>query len=100
VRTGHTDVYVTIGKIEGRVAEVFAHVRPEGEEKTDPCETAYMEALSRCISKGLQYGIPVEEFISQLQNIQCIPALEATKGRFVKSPADAIARVLEEEKKS
>ena len=72
--------------------EVFASLGKSGS-----CSKCQMEAITRCISTGLQYGVPLDNFVKQLQGISCPqPSFNGGKdGRTLSCP-DAIARVLEE----
>jgi ribonucleoside-diphosphate reductase alpha chain len=90
-QTGHTTLYVTVAKHEGRIMGVLAKV-----SDNDPCEAGYLQALCRAISVGLRRGIPPEVYIEQLQGIRCVPATSPTRERFVGSPADGIALVLKD----
>ena len=88
--TGHGTLYVTITyKRKKKPFEVFIQVG-----KSDPCEKAYSEALARCISIGLRYGIPAIEFVEQLRGLTCEPVSDPARGTFIKSPADALAVVM------
>jgi hypothetical protein len=89
VRTGHTTMFVTVTYWNGEPYEVFTKVRG-----SDSCEQGYLEALTRSISLGLQAGVPVEEYIEHLGGIACVPSTDQDNGGFVKSPADAISKVL------
>ncbi len=81
VRTGHSNQFITIGYLkEKKPFEIFVNIG-----KSDPCESAYLEALARSIA---------EEYIDQLANIECVPGWH--EGNLIKSPADAIARALKE----
>jgi len=67
--------------------------------KSQACQNAWIEAVSRLISLALQNGADVEDVIEQLQGIRCqaagIPF--GGKGKAVLSCPDAIARTLKEE---
>lgn len=92
LRTGHHTMYVTIGYLKERLPfEIFTQVG-----HADPCEHAYLEAVSRCISIALQYGVPAEEFVDQLRGIRCVPGTDPVRQRFISSPADGIAVALNE----
>jgi ribonucleoside-diphosphate reductase alpha chain len=86
--TGHGTLFVTIGyKMPHKPFEVIARIG-----KVGGCDSAWMEALTRCVSIGIQCGVPVHEFIDQLQGITC----DAGDDGFPSSPADGLARVLQE----
>ena len=88
--TGCGHLYVTVGKDNGRIIELFATLGKAGS-----CATAHNEALTRAISLGLKYDIPLEEYIKELENIQC-PSPTWVDGEQVTSCADAIAKVLKQ----
>jgi len=91
IETGCGHLYVTVGKSDGNIIEVFATLGKAG-----GCAKAQGEAITRAVSLGLKYGIPVEEFIKELENIRC-PSPAWDNGEQVLSCADAIARVLKKE---
>tara|TARA_Y100000310_G_C20603818_1_gene774442 strand:- start:470 stop:736 length:267 start_codon:yes stop_codon:yes gene_type:complete len=85
-------MYVTVGYLEeGIPYEVFINI-----EDSDQCERGFLEALGRVLSIALGYGVPVEELINQLNGIRCVPVSDPFRGRMIKSPADGVARVLED----
>ena len=89
-QTGHSATFIDVGYLKDKKPfEVFIRIG-----HTDPCEKAYLEALARTISVGLQYGVPAQEYIKQLKDIECVPGWD--KGNLIRSPADAIARALKE----
>jgi len=92
IECGCGHLYITIGKDEeGRIVEIFAILGKAG-----GCAMAQNEALTRTISLGLKYGIPVQEFVDELRNIRCsAPGIE--QGELIYSCADAIAYVLAKE---
>lgn len=88
VMTGCGKMYVRISEFEGKPFEIFATLGKAG-----CCPACYGEAVSRCISLGLRYGIPITEFIEQLEGLSCpSPALE--EGTKVMSCADGIAKAM------
>lgn len=90
IRTGHDNTAITIGYLKPKKPfEVFTTV-----SKSDSCEKGYLEALSRSISLGLQYGVPAQEYVDQLEDIECVSGWH--EGNQIKSPADAIAFALRE----
>lgn len=99
VGCGH--IYVTTGRNEdGELLELLAHLGRAG-----GCAMSQLEGITRCISLGLKYGIPIEEFISELEFIRCpSPALDYNKsiGDSVEvfSCCDALAKVLKKELES
>jgi len=91
-QTDHGALYVTITyKTRQKPFEVFVALG-----YADPCTKAWIEALSRSISVGLRYGVPPVAYVQQLYGIACVPVPDSHYGGFIKSPADAIAQVLQE----
>jgi len=88
--TGCGDLYITINS-NGRPLEVFAFLGKNG-----GCTRCQNEALTRAITLGLRYGVPVEEFIEQLKGLQCPNANLWPESERTLSCPDAIARALEE----
>ena len=88
VATGCGNAYITPSYIDGEVKEVFVHLGKAG-----GCAIAQSEAMCRCISIGLRYGIPLEEYVEQLRGISC-PSPTVDEGVIVKSCVDAIAKTL------
>lgn len=86
---GH--IYVTIGRVDGELFEVFATLGRAG-----GCGYAQNEAMTRSITLGLRYGIPVDEYIKQLKGIRC-PTMGLDEGEAITSCAHAIARAIEKE---
>ena len=62
--------------------------------KADACTSVWTQALSRSVSAGLRGGVAAEVFVEQLRGLSCIPMTDVDG--FVRSPADALSRVLEE----
>lgn len=88
IRTGSGKLYVTIGEDEHGVVEVMATVGKSGGETE-----AFTEALARQISQSLQWGVPAEEVIDQLQNIKG-PDIGYDGQDIVHSVPDGIALAL------
>ena len=86
--TGCGNMYVTVTKHEGKPFEVFSLLGKAG-----GCTKCYTEAVSRCISLGLRYGIPASEFIEQLENLAC-PNPGVEEGIKVLSCCDALAKAI------
>jgi len=89
--TGCGHLYITIGKDNGNIIEVFAVLGKSG-----GCAKAQGEAITRSLSLGLKYGIPIEEYIKEFENIRC-PSPVWEDGEQILSCADAIAKVLKKE---
>jgi ribonucleoside-diphosphate reductase alpha chain len=86
--TGCGNMYVTVTDHETKPFEVFSFLGKAG-----GCPRCYGEAVSRCISIGLRYGIPISEFIEHLEGLACpSPALE--EGNKIASCPDAIAQAM------
>ncbi len=91
IQTGCGSLYVTINKNGSKPIEVMAHLGHTG-----GCSACQNEALTRSITLGLRYGVPVDELTDQLRGIQCPnPNLWPKESRTLSCP-DAIARVLKE----
>jgi ribonucleoside-diphosphate reductase alpha chain len=84
VATGCGNMYITINHSDNDgVIEVFATLGKAG-----GCAKCTLEAVTRCITLGLKYGIPLSEFANELLNCRCpSPALDNT------SCIDAISKV-------
>lgn len=90
VKTGCGYVYITPNWDGSTLIEVFATLGKAG-----GCAHAQLEAITRMISLGLRYGIPVEEFVKELKGIRC-PSPSLDEGKEILSCPDAIAGVLDE----
>ena len=90
VNTGCGNVYITVTRDQVGMFEVFATLGKAG-----GCTIAVLEGLSRSITLGLRYGISPDEFIKQLQHIECPKAIWED-GVRVLSCVDAIAKVMSE----
>lgn len=91
VETGCGNLYVTVGCNGKRPIEVFATLGKAG-----GCSRGQNEALTRSISLGLKYGIPIKEYVEELEGIQCPMPNMWPKGDRILSCADGIAKVLRE----
>ena len=91
VKTGCGHLYVTIG-FDGEdniPVEIRAALG-----KTGGCSNCFLEALNRAVSLGLQYGIPVEEFVKELRGHKCpSPNMWPEEAQVLSCP-DGIAKVL------
>jgi ribonucleoside-diphosphate reductase alpha chain len=91
VGTGCGNLYVTIGYNGKHPIEVFAHLGKSG-----GCSNCQNEALTRSITLGLKYGIPISEYVEELKDLRCpSPNMFPMESRVL-SCADAIAKVLKE----
>jgi len=89
---GHK-LYLTTGEYnDGRLGELFIDMYKEGSTTS-----GILKALAINVSKGLQYGIPIEEFIETFEYSKFDPA-GMVKGddnvRFVTSVLDYVAKYL------
>jgi len=84
------NLYVTIAYSEGEIFEIFAHLGKAG-----GCAYAQLQALTRSITLGIRYNIPVSEYVSQLEKISCPgPAVD---GKEINSSCpDALSKALKE----
>ena len=92
VKTGCGYLYVTVG-FDGEddtPVEIRAALGKAG-----GCSNCYIEALNRAVSLGLQYGIPVEDFVKELRGHKCPSPNMWPEADQVLSCPDGIARVLE-----
>jgi len=89
IPTGCGSMYVMMNHDkEGKIIEVFAQLGRAG-----TCARCNNEAITRCITTGLKYGVPVTEYIKQLSGIQCnIPTWH--EGYNIKSCPDALSMIL------
>jgi len=95
VSTGCGSIYITPNRDnEGRLVEVIAHLGKAG-----TCTHAQLEAITRAVTLGLRYGIPVEEYIDEFKEIKC-PCKAWENGDQILSCADAIAKVLGNESRN
>jgi len=91
METGCGHLYVTVGKDNGKIIELFATLGKAG-----GCTMAQNEALARAISLGLKYGVPAKEYVNELENVKC-PHSSWDNGIQIMSCADAIAKALKRE---
>jgi ribonucleoside-diphosphate reductase alpha chain len=64
--TGCGNMYVVVTFHEGNPFEVFGILGKSG-----ACAKCMTESTTRCITTGLRYGVPVDEYIKALLGIQC-----------------------------
>lgn len=91
VMTGCGHLYVTIGfdGEDNTPLEIFAALGKAG-----GCSNCQNEALTRAVSLGLKYGIPVKEFVSELMGHKCPSSNMWPEDERVLSCPDGIAKVL------
>ena len=87
--TGCGNGYITINRNGSEeIIEVFMTLGKSG-----GCAQAQLEALTRSLTLGLKYGIPVEEYIREFRGIRCpSPGFEGKVE--ITSCSEAIARAL------
>lgn len=62
--------YLTIGKFpDGRVGEIFVNMNDQGSTVS-----GFLDAWSKCVSLGLQYGMPVDVVIQKFQGSRFEPS--------------------------
>lgn len=94
------DFYLTHNHYaDGRLGEFFLVAGKEGS-----FAAAALDLLATAISIGLQYGIPLEAFLSKMRHVQCEPSgmvsetppgmLDGNQKLFAKSPFDYVAAFL------
>ena len=88
--SGCGDLYVTINWDKVGPIEVFASLGKAG-----GCSVAHLEALTRAITLGIKYNIPLKEYTKHLKGIKC-PTPTHSEGAEVPSCLHAIGRVLED----
>ncbi|MHC4644013.1 MAG: adenosylcobalamin-dependent ribonucleoside-diphosphate reductase [Planctomycetota bacterium] len=92
IATGRGKLYVTINEDDkGRPIELFAKIGKSGRE-----DFAYTEALGRCITLGLRWGVPLQVIHKHLDGITGYDTTWA-HGRLIKSVPDAIAFLIDRE---
>ena len=90
VKTGCGNLYITINVNGDGPIEIFASLGKAG-----GCSNVQNEALTRAISLGLKYGVPIKEFVDELKDLQCPnPSMWPEEDRILSCP-DGIAKVLE-----
>ena len=87
-QTGCGHIYITINWDEAGPIEVFATLGKAGS-----CAVAHLEALTRAITLGLKYGIPLEDFTHHFQGIRC-PSPTFESGEGIPSCVHAIGMAL------
>lgn len=88
-----TDMYVTLSHYaDGRPAEIFVRLNQAGSRVG-----CLVDAWCTAVSIGLQYGIPLEKFISKARGAQYEPSGRTSNPRIptCTSPLDYLARWLE-----
>lgn len=88
--TGCGNIYITPTWDGDNLIEVFATLGKSG-----GCASCQLEAITRSVSLGIRYGIPIDEYIEELKNLRC-PCPSLDEGKEILSCPDAIAKVLED----
>ncbi len=89
VVTGCGSYYIQMNWCNGKLFEVFATLG-----KTGGCATSQSEALTRSVTAGLRHGVPLTEYIKQLDGIRCLNPMPFPKEDAVFSCADALSKAL------
>lgn len=90
VSTGCGNIYITVTYAEdGLPIEVFATLGKAG-----GCATCMLEGITRSVTLGLKYGLPLEEYVDELKGIKC-PSAGFSDGVPILSCVDAISKVLD-----
>jgi len=89
VITGCGPLYIQMNWCSGKLFEVFATLG-----KTGGCATSQSEALTRSVTMGLRHGVPLAEYIRQLDSIRCPSPRPFPKEEAVASCADALSKTL------
>jgi len=89
IRTGQGSMYITVGMVEGKLFEVFAHVGKQGSDVY-----ANAEEISRLVTLCLRSGINPQEVINELINIKGSQPIW-WEGREITGIGDAIAKTLD-----
>jgi ribonucleoside-diphosphate reductase alpha chain len=91
VATGCGNMYITLNHDKaGKLFEIFATLGKSG-----GCAKSECESLTKAMTSGLRYGIPVEEFIDKLEGVVCqLPSYD--DGVLIKSCSDAIAKTIKQ----
>lgn len=82
------NIYVTVNEDEEGAVETFIRLGKSG-----GCATSSLEAIGRLISISLQYNVPLNEVVEQLEFIRC-PVSQWDNGIQIVSCSDAIAKIL------
>ena len=90
IRMHRGKLYMVTNYKDGKLFEIFIYA-----EKTGSHLSSIGEALGRCISTGLRFGIPAEEFVKQLIGIRSSEPVW-DNGRQNLSIPDGIAQVIED----
>jgi ribonucleoside-diphosphate reductase alpha chain len=90
IEVGCGKLYVTVAYNDDKPFEVFCTLGKAG-----ACACANIEAITRCISISLRFGMPIDEYINQLNGIRCpSPSYDGHYDGQILSCADGLSKVL------
>jgi len=87
ILTGCGNLYTTVNYLDSEPIEVFATLGKAG-----GCKHCQLEALSRAVSLGLKYGVPLKEFTDEFIGLSCQRPVIGVSG----SCPDALAKAFKE----
>ena len=88
IKTGYGNLYVTVSVLDGNPFEVFATIGKGGASTM-----AKAEVTGRLVSLALQYSVPLDDIVEQMDGISGGEPIAGPNG-LVKSIPDAVAKVL------
>lgn len=88
IPTSAGNMHVNVCHVDKKPVEVFAQVGKSGQDAH-----SLIEAICRCISVGLQYGVPYEAFIDQLIGIGTTRVMFNKGGKTTSIP-DALGKAM------
>ena len=91
VVTGCGNMYIRLNWNNDQLFEIFATLGKAG-----GCTTCQSEALTRCLTMGLRYGVPIDVFTKHLMGISCPHPVAFPKKDAVSSCPDGIGKILKE----
>jgi ribonucleoside-diphosphate reductase alpha chain len=91
IKTGCGDLYVTIGYKGHQPMEILTKA-----DKAGSCTVCQLEALTRSITLGLKFGIPLENYMEELRGLQCPNPNMFPKVERALSCPDGISKVMGE----
>ena len=85
IPTGCENLYVTISGVGGNGASPMELIASMG--KSGGCTNCLNQAIGRVISIGLQWGVPISEYMGTLKGLQCDnPKAFPTEARCLSCP--------------
>lgn len=88
-KTGCGNLYCQLTWCGGRLFEVFANLGKSG-----GCAACQSQAITRLATSGLRFHVPADEFIDQLEGLQCPSPVMWPKTHRTLSCPDAIAGIM------